>query len=164
MKQFETSSRSARHVRMAQLGAALCLATMFTLSLGGEQASAASWWNSCASGRLCFWGSTTIGNYPVAAISGSSSDGDSDFSNNNLRNSDGTVNRVLDEGVGSWQNKFAAGGPSARAYLGHGYTNQSPGYCITPGSNVGPYTILSSGSYSSTSGMSSVGWGALVGC
>ena len=164
MQNYETSSKLARRERVSRLVAALCLATMFTLSIGGQQASAASWWNSCASGRLCFWGSTTIGNYPVAAISGGSSDGDSDFSNNNLRNSNGTVNRVLDEGVGSWQNKFAAGGPSARAYHGHGYTNQSPGYCVTPGSNVGPYTILSSGSYSSTSGMSSVGWGALVGC
>ena len=150
--------------RVGTLTAVECLVSILGVASWHDQASAASWWNTCATGRLCFWGSTTIGNSPVAAINGSSSDGDSNFSDNNLRNSDGTVNRVLDEGVGSWQNKFSAGGASARAYYGHGYTNQSPTYCITPGSSVGPYVILSSGTYSSTAGMSSVGWGALVGC
>ena len=150
-----------RNVRRAS--AAVSLALIMAASLSAGTANAATWNTSCATGRICLWGGGSVGNYPVAGLSGAAPNGDNDFGNNSLYNSGGSVNRTAQEGASSWQNFFATGGSKARAYNGNGYTNANPSYCINPGGTaVGSYPVL--GSYSSTSGLSSLGWGSQVGC
>lgn len=153
-----------KNSRKAAAIAALTLAFVGTMSAATVEA--ATWHTTCATGRVCLWGGGGVGNYPVAGLSGAAPNGDNNFgtgTNNNMFNSGGSVNRTAQEGASHWQNNFAAGGSKARAYLGTGYTTASPTYCVNAGGTaVGAYSVLSS--YSSSSGLSSLGWGSQVGC
>lgn len=149
------------NLRKATVAAVLVLG----VTAGFGAAEAATWSSSCATGRICLWGgSGGVGNFPVAGLSGGSSDGDAGFGDtgNDMRWANGSFAYNAHEHVRYWQNKFTTGGPRARAYHAAYYVNSSPTYCVNPGSDVGAYAWLTS--YSATSGLSSLGWGPLVGC